>query len=79
METTLETTNSQYEDKTFSPAEVRKLLNADNKEIQRLCKEVECVSQKDNSSGRIFFFEKDVEVLQNIKNLYDKSQKSYKK
>ncbi|EKE04512.1 MAG: hypothetical protein ACD_20C00055G0002 [uncultured bacterium] len=62
-------------EKTFSPAEVRKLLSTDNQEIQRLCKEVSVFPKKDNSTGRIFFFKSDVEVLKKIKDLYDKTQK----
>lgn len=78
METTLETSGERKAidiDKTFSPAEVRKLLNTDNQEIQRLCKEVSVFPKKDNSTGRIFFFKSDVEVLKKIKELQGKSRK----
>jgi hypothetical protein len=62
------------QEKTFSPAEVRKLLNTDSCEIQRLCKEISVFPKKDNSTGRIFFFKSDVEVLKKVKELYGKSQ-----
>lgn len=77
LETTMETTENQRfidDEKTFSPAEVRKLLEVDNKEIQRLCKEVSVFPKKDNSTGKIFFFKNDVEVLKKIKYLYQKTQ-----
>lgn len=65
-------------EKTFSPAEVRKLLCSDNKEIQQLCKEVNVFPKKDSSNGRIFFFKSDVEVLQKVKDLYNKSRNTEK-
>ena len=53
---------------------MRKLLSSDNQEIQRLCKEVSVFPKKDNSTGRIFFFRSDVEILKKVKELYGKSQ-----
>ncbi|OGH99239.1 MAG: hypothetical protein A2104_00440 [Candidatus Melainabacteria bacterium GWF2_32_7] len=78
MDTVMEINGEQKlvdNEKIFSPSEVRKLLNTDNQEIQRLCKEVSVFPKKDNSTGRIFFFKNDVEVLKKIKDLYDKTQK----
>jgi len=65
---------SSVVEKTFSPAEVRKLLNSDNREIQHLCKEINVFPKKDNNSGKIFFLKSDVEVLKKVKDLYEKSQ-----
>jgi len=61
-------------DKTFSPDEVKRILNIDNHEIQRLCREV-CISpKKDALTGKTFFLRNDVEILKKIKELHNKSQ-----
>jgi len=61
-------------EKTFSPDEVKRILNSDHQEIQRLCREV-CISpKKDNLTGKMFFLRNDVEILKKIKELHNKSQ-----
>jgi hypothetical protein len=61
-------------ERTFSPDEVKRILNSDNTEMQRLCREV-CISPKrDNLTGRTFFLKNDVEILKKIKELHNKSQ-----
>lgn len=61
-------------DKTFSPDEVKRILNSDNHEIQRLCREV-CISpKKDSLTGKTFFLRNDVEILKKIKDLHNKGQ-----
>ncbi|MDD3014620.1 MAG: MerR family transcriptional regulator, partial [Candidatus Gastranaerophilales bacterium] len=65
---------TQGVEKTFSPDEVKRILNSDNHEIQRLCREV-CISpKKDNLTGKTFFLRNDVEILRKIKELHNKGQ-----
>lgn len=61
------------EEKTFSPDEVRKILNSDSQEIKKLCKQV-CVSPKRDNTGKTFFLKNDVEILKKIKELHEKSE-----
>jgi hypothetical protein len=66
-------------EKTFSPDEVKRILNSDNQEIQRLCREV-CISpKKDNLTGKTFFLRNDVEILRKIKELHNKGQQVMEK
>lgn len=60
---------------TYSPSEVMRILNSDNQEIQRLCKEVNIFPKKDNITGKIFFFKNDVEILKKLKALNEKSDR----
>lgn len=78
MDTTIESSRNYEKSgmgKTFSPEEVRKILNSDNQEIKHLCKQV-CISPKrDHATGRTFFLNNDVEILKKIKDLHDRGQK----
>lgn len=78
LDTVLELSNNSKDikkEEVYSPGQVMRMLNSDNQEIQRLCKEVNIFPKKDNQTGKIFFFKNDVEVLKKIKNLHEKSQK----
>lgn len=70
----LKNSTSLKKDDIYSPVEVMKILNSDNQEIQRLCKEVNIFPKKDNKTGQIFFFKNDVEILKKIKALHEKTQ-----
>lgn len=62
-------------ERTFSPDEVRRILNSDNQEIKRLCKQVCITPKRDRETGRTFFLKNDVEILKKIKDLHEKGQK----
>ena len=53
------------EEKILSPQDVRKILNADNKEIVDLCRKASVVPKK-NNVGKTYFSEEDVKVLKKV-------------
>ncbi|MFA6989980.1 MAG: hypothetical protein WC197_07920, partial [Candidatus Gastranaerophilaceae bacterium] len=56
------------------PNEVRQILNSDNDEIKRLCKQVRIYPKRDQLTGKTFFMKDDIDFLKRIKELYNKGQ-----
>jgi len=54
------------EDRLLSPQEVRKILNADNMEIVRLCRKASIVPQKDDT-GKTYFTMEETRLLKKAK------------
>lgn len=61
-------------EKKYSADEVRNLLQADNTEIYNLCKRGNISLKRDRGTGRTFFLSNDVEVLQQLKGLHQKTE-----
>lgn len=57
------------------PNDVRQILETDNDEIKRLCKQVKVYPKKDHLTGKTFFMKDDVEFLKRIKELHERGQK----
>lgn len=60
------------EETVLSPQEVRNILNADNREIVKLCRKASIIPKK-NKNGQTYFSYNEV---QNLKNLQSESPKS---
>ena len=58
----------------FTPKQVSNILDADLGKLKQLCKEHNVAPQKDFNSGKTFFLQKDVEFLQSIKELHQRSR-----
>lgn len=56
----------------LTPKMVREILNAENKEIEMLCRKAPLVPKKDER-GLTYFSKADVDILKRLKNLNDKS------
>lgn len=54
--------------KILLPNDVRKILNADNKEIIELCKRTS-ISPKKDKIGQVYFSLEEVKILQNAKSI----------
>jgi len=73
---TLIKTLAKTDDKnTFSPDEVKMILNTDSQEFQHLCREFSINPKRDESTGKTYFSKRDVEILEKIKSIHKKSSK----
>ena len=66
---------SLNKDDVLFPDEVRHILNTNNDEIKRLCRQVNISPKKDAVSGKTFFLKDDVEILRRVKELHLRGQK----
>lgn len=62
----------ETEEKALSPQEVRNILQADNKEIIKLCKKASIIPKK-NQKGQTVFSLSEVEKLKSVKNSSQKN------
>lgn len=71
METVLERKFGNKSQK-LTPKMVREILNAENKEIEMLCRKAPLIPKKDEK-GLTYFSKADVDILKRLKNLNDRS------